>query len=84
MSTLALPACHVVHIVGLSIKETLNKLIPLRARHAHHERDQALAVHPAPVGFAQDRFVERLVQHSPSLSEGIGFCCPGYAEAIEH
>ncbi|ESS71915.1 hypothetical protein MGMO_85c00400 [Methyloglobulus morosus KoM1] len=33
----------------IQLKETLNKLIPLMVRQAHHERNQHVTVRPEPV-----------------------------------
>jgi hypothetical protein len=41
-------------------KETLNKLIPLMVRQAHHERNQQLTVLPEPVEGLVQCFLERI------------------------
>jgi hypothetical protein len=41
----------------MTIKETLNKWIPLMVRQAHHERNQQLAVRPEPVEGLVQRFL---------------------------
>ena len=47
-----------------SHKETLNRLISLMVRPAHHERNQPITVRPEPFGYAQESPVEGLIQSS--------------------
>ncbi len=50
-------------MIRATTRETLNKLIPLMVRQAHHERNQQLAVRPEPV--------EGLVQRFPSAKNPV-------------
>ena len=59
-------------VIGQAVRETLNKLISLMVRQAHHERNQQLAVRPEPVEglvqcFLKDLGTERLSAEQPAV-----------------